>query len=90
MSSTTLRCDLLSNLALITFDTQHKELRAMVSRAFHQLSNNKREIVKFDSKGSKSYNYGLSAWINESGEANEQFLPKLFLFYTFKIPTFKQ
>ena len=62
----------------------------MVSRAFHQLSNNKREIVKFDSKGSKSYNYGLSAWINESGEANEQFLPKLFLFYTFKIPTFKQ
>lgn len=47
----------------------------MVSRAFHQLSNNKREIVKFDSKGSKSYKYGLSACINESGEANEQFLP---------------
>lgn len=75
MSSTTLRCDLLSNLALITFDTQHKELWAMVSRAFHQLSNNKREVVEFDSKGSKSYNYGLSACINESGEANEQFLP---------------
>ena len=52
-----------------------KELRAMVSRAFHQLSNNKKEIVKFDIKGSKSYNYGLSTWLNEAGEVKEQFLP---------------
>lgn len=60
---------------LQNYGLENKELRAMVSRAFHQLSNNKREIVKFDIKGSKSYNYGLSAWINEAGEVKEEFLP---------------
>lgn len=54
---------------------ENKELRAMVSRAFHQLSNIKKEIVKFDIKGSKSYNYGLTAWLNDAGEVNEAFLP---------------
>ena len=47
----------------------------MVSRAFHQLSNIKKEIVKFDIKGSKSYNYALTAWLNDKGEVNEAFLP---------------
>lgn len=52
-----------------------KEVRSMISRALHQLSNNKRAIVKFDIKGSKSYNYGLTDWMNENGEINEQYLP---------------
>jgi hypothetical protein len=52
-----------------------KELRAMISRAFHQLSANKKTIVKFDIKGSKSYNYGLSGWVNETGEVIEKYLP---------------
>jgi hypothetical protein len=60
---------------LQNYGLENKELRAMVSRAFHQLSNNKKLIVKFEIKGSKSYNYGLTSWINESGEVNKQFLP---------------
>ena len=60
---------------LQNYGLENKELRAMVSRAFYQLSNNKKEIIKFDIKGSKSYNYGLSAWLNEAGEVKEEFLP---------------
>jgi len=52
-----------------------KGMRAMVSRAFHQLSNNKKEIIKFDIKGSKSYNYGLASWLNGDGKIDEAFLP---------------
>jgi hypothetical protein len=60
---------------LHNYGLDNKELRAMVSRAFHQLSNNKKTIIKLDIRGSKSYNYGLSAWINEQGEVSEQYLP---------------
>lgn len=60
---------------LHNYGLDNKELRAMVSRAFHQLSNNKKTIMKLSIKGSKSYNYGLSAWINEQGEVSEQYLP---------------
>ena len=61
--------------SLKNYGLNTKEIRAMVSRAFHQLSNNKKAIVKFDIKGSKSYNYGLINWMNEQGEVAEKFMP---------------
>jgi hypothetical protein len=61
--------------AIKNYGLDAKEVRSMISRALHQLSNNKKAIVKFDIKGSKSYNYGLTDWMNDTGEITEQYLP---------------
>jgi lambda repressor-like predicted transcriptional regulator len=51
------------------------EVKAMVSRAFFQLSNLKNSLAKFEIKGSKGYNYALKEWINESGDLKPEFQP---------------
>lgn len=60
---------------LKAYSLNKAEVRAMVSRAFFQLSNLKNSLAKFEIKGSKGYNYALKEWIDESGDLKPEFQP---------------
>jgi hypothetical protein len=52
-----------------------QEIRDMISRAFHQLANNKKQLAKFNLEAGKGYNYALTEWLDKKGELKQEFIP---------------
>jgi len=53
---------------------QRSVMRDMVSRALHQLANNKKIIAKIPLEAGKGYNYALMSWLDGT-ELREEFIP---------------
>lgn len=56
------------------YGLQRSVMRDMVSRALHQLANNKKVIAKIPLEAGKGYNYALMEWLDGT-ELREEFIP---------------